>query len=455
MKKSNIIFIVIDTLRNDFSYKIGKKLSLNDFISYKNIIAPSSWTTPTHASIFTGLYPILHDTHETILKKDFRIKLSSKYNLITNIFNEYGYSSNLFSANPYIRPEFGFRGFHNFYEVPFNHSFSLLSNNEKRIFDLIKGENTESIELIKKLIVKGEFNLSVKFGLESMLKKPYTYLNSLITKWPKDKGASIINELIRNNVFLDNRPQFLFINLMEVHEPYYLKDTITEDFSSNLKNNYIDYKKTSKWRRKYYDEVEYIYKKLSELITILKEKYMFENSLIIITSDHGQLLGEHNRLWHGLFLYNELIDVPLWIKYPKGSSIKIRDLSDKYISHVNFKQFLFDFVTNSLKDDKILYSDTVFSESYGLTTSRNLSKLNEKEKKHFEKYKIAVYKQGMKCIFNITDWKIENITEDCNENIPIAGKEEIFKKEIVNFLKKRQLVPNLNNVKNTSSHIFF
>ena len=51
----------------------------------------------------------------------------------------------------------------------------------------------------------------------------------------------------------------------------------------------------------------------------MKEMGIYDNSMIIITSDHGEMLGEQDLLYHGLPLYEPLLWVPLIIKYPKGT----------------------------------------------------------------------------------------------------------------------------------------
>jgi len=446
MNQPHIIFIVIDTLRRDFSNSLNIELSKMDFISYDNVIAPSPWTTPTHASIFTGMYPIIHGAHESYSKKDIDIVVSNKYDLITDVLSEKNYNLTLLSANPYVGPEFGFRGFNSVYSVPHILNMSLLNNDEKSTIEKLKETTNESKEIINRLINNKEFFLLTKLGLEASLKKPYRFLQSKFQNWPEDKGVTKIKEYVKNQNFEEKTSQFIFINLMEVHDPYYVNDTMSKDFVYNLKNNTVNKKKITAWKEIYHKEVEYVQKKLFEIFSILQEKNMFDSSLIIVTSDHGQLLGEHNRIWHGLFLFNELIDVPLWIKYPNDNSIEICDFSDKYISHVNFKQFLLEFVNDSLKSDELLYSKTVFSESYGLTSSNYLPLFTYSERKQLEKYKIAVFKNGIKCIFNVNDWKFENISEDNNDNSIISCDEDIFKKEIISFLKKRQLISNVKTV---------
>ena len=50
----------------------------------------------------------------------------------------------------------------------------------------------------------------------------------------------------------------------------------------------------------------------------MKSKGVYDNSMIIITSDHGQAFNEHDFMYHGTYTYDELTNVPLIIKYPRG-----------------------------------------------------------------------------------------------------------------------------------------
>lgn len=105
----NVILIVVDTLRDDYSYPLKENLKKFGFISYNNAIAPTSWTIPSHASLFTGLYPpLLHKIHETKHKKNPDIRFDDLPPEITlqHFLGELGYESYLLSANPYISPPF-------------------------------------------------------------------------------------------------------------------------------------------------------------------------------------------------------------------------------------------------------------------------------------------------------------------------------------------------------------
>jgi len=164
---------------------------------------------------------------------------------------------------------------------------------------------------------------------------------------------------------------------MEMHEPYIKWEPMGK---IRLKNYYYRVPNYSKLVYNHYDILENVipnrimnrikntYKNnvsnidyyLGKLIKYLKEIKVFDNTLIIITSDHGQALKEKNYYGHGLFLYNEIIEVPLIVKFPNSFKFKTKD---GYQSLVDLPTL----ILNSIEGNYIdITRETVFSESYGL-----------------------------------------------------------------------------------------
>ena len=121
----HIIFIVVDTLRKDCASFLEAGLKKLGFVSYENIIATAPWTTPSHASMFTGLYSLLHGAHETKTRKSLEVRLSSNIALLTDTLkDDYGYDTHLISANIFVSPYFGFKGFDYYFDIfPMRPSF--------------------------------------------------------------------------------------------------------------------------------------------------------------------------------------------------------------------------------------------------------------------------------------------------------------------------------------------
>ncbi|HSP13628.1 MAG TPA: sulfatase-like hydrolase/transferase [Thermoanaerobaculia bacterium] len=100
---------------------------------------------------------------------------------------------------------------------------------------------------------------------------------------------------------IGSRPFFLFLHLYEPHVPY----DPPEPFRSRYANAYDGEIATA-------DAI------VGEFVRHLKQRGLYDNSIIIITSDHGEGLGDHGELQHSILLYTELIRVPLIVKLPRG-----------------------------------------------------------------------------------------------------------------------------------------
>ncbi|HXG57523.1 MAG TPA: sulfatase-like hydrolase/transferase [Thermoanaerobaculia bacterium] len=96
-------------------------------------------------------------------------------------------------------------------------------------------------------------------------------------------------------------PFFLFLHLYDPHTPY----RPPEPFLSRHADRYDG-------------EIEYTDQVIGDFISYLKERDLYDDALIIFTSDHGEGLGDHGEDEHGIFLYREAIQVPLFVKLPGG-----------------------------------------------------------------------------------------------------------------------------------------
>ena len=163
----------------------------------------------------------------------------------------------------------------------------------------------------------------------------------------------------------------------------------------------------------------------------------FDSSLIIVTSDHGQLLGEHGRLGHGSFLYDELLRVPLCIRYPSAVKASIAGSRPGFVSLTRLKPLVMELVERGQVDDGLLYSDTVFAEYHGLHQPMDEPE-NETQAaniRELEKYKIAIYHHGFRGIFNVADWRFDEIASCQPGEAVTAEAEAQMKSSIVRFLK--------------------
>ena len=203
MEKPNIILVVFDTLRWDCFQKYIENDSpfnekLKDFANFNLAFSPSSWTLPSHISLFTGLYPSEHGIHETEhseLEEIFRKARDYSGEFITKIASANGYRTVGISANPMISSLTGFEEkFDDFYNVNLG-SFSgiRVSKTHSKIFQ------------------------KIEYIASSAL--------STFRGYPKNKGYKISLSLFNKIMAFDKF--FVFMNFMEMHDPY--SNTILND----------------------------------------------------------------------------------------------------------------------------------------------------------------------------------------------------------------------------------
>ena len=449
-KRVNIAVIVIDTLRKDYARPLEDLLvSKYGFIAYDKVVAPAPWTVPSHASMFTGLYPSLHRSHETLEKKIPYVTYKSS-NMLAKKIKTLGYRTCLLTANPLVHPRLGLDGFDCVREFELYPKRPLSYYEIKIIRDLRREFGTEysKIKLMLTLLKKGYLLTALKLPVDKIYRMFWLRFNSIRNGWPRDKGASyllkIFNNIIRNNK--DRNSLFVFLNLMEVHEPYGDIDIDERVGAKTLSIGRPPEEVLKLWRKRYPEQVKYITEKIKETFDNLEDLGVLSEMLIIVTSDHGQLLGERNRIGHGLFLDDELLFVPFLIKYP--STMKLQENTDlpkeKWLSLTKLKDIINSIVFGVSDWHYRLYQDTVYAESYGLIwdyrpflSSEELIKLKEK----YERYRVAVYYKSYKGIFDTRLWDFVDLRSykgsiDNYEKI-------ILKKKIIKFISQITMLSKL------------
>ncbi len=99
---------------------------------------------------------------------------------------------------------------------------------------------------------------------------------------------------------------FLWMHLYDPHYPYRPPAPYSEQYKDRL----------------YDGEIAFADAQVGRLIAFLKSKHLYENTLIVLTGDHGESLGEHGEKTHGFFIYNATLHVPVLIHLPGGTSAK-------------------------------------------------------------------------------------------------------------------------------------
>ncbi len=437
MERPNVVLIVLDTLRKDGLSCYSNKTRTPFFESfcseanfYRNAIAPSPWTVPSHVSFFTGKYASDHGVHEEIkgnVYPDVYEKLKSYSDeLLAERLKKKGYNTLGITSNDWIGPGTGFdRGF-NAYMYNSGPVDTLLNRIETELRPEMKKYGNSFYEIAKNA-VKGKINPFSFF-------KDYLYYRKMNGNlegmgYPENKdGGNMVNML--KNASLE-QPFFLFLNFMEAHEPYrtlyrkkkkyasvgllvtalYLEGKLNPDLLSETLNDY-------------YKQSFLLDRFVSDIVQYIKEEGAFENTLFIVTSDHGQELLEKGFFGHGIFLHDEIIDVPLIIKYPENYK-PIKEADEKYF---NIKDlfFLIDQITDGENPEDV-QRDLSFSESFGSNVQVSaLSALDERMRGKLEGLiapRKAVYKRGYKLVVNGLKGEVEEFRKGESKKDPKDEKE--------------------------------
>ncbi|MFQ5638610.1 MAG: sulfatase [bacterium] len=342
-KKPNVLLILMDSVRSAnlscYGYHRNTTPNLDKFatqgVLFEQAISESCWTLPAHTSVFTGLYPVNHDV---TISKD---ALPKNHPTLAGILKDEGYQTCCFSNNAYISPATGLtRGFGHVEDIwRITHPRGIKRTLMSRI----------NIQL-RKLGKLGAPLLAFTRLLRHLKKMVKEQKNT------QDSGAEFTNQRIKkwlSESWDKEKPFFMYVNYMECHEKYYPPHPHDRKFMPSRYSGWrvlrVNPEKSkilnaSKKRRKedieiltalYDGELNYLDQKIGELLEFLKSCGLTEDTVTVITSDHGDSLGEHDELGHRTALYEQLIRVPLIIRYndtfePGGRMSKQVQLSDLY-----------------------------------------------------------------------------------------------------------------------------
>lgn len=286
-KGPNVILIVVDTLGANHlgCYGYGKRETspyIDGFsktaVFFKNCRSQIHWTTPSHTSLFTSLYPSVFNFSIRKISQKIPSRIDDGYLMLAEIMRANGYRTAAFTGGGLVDKKYGF-----------DQGFELYLDNE------IRPGNIETI-----------FN---KYGIG----------------WVKKQ----------------KRKFFLFLHCYEPHAPYDpplpLKEKFVSEYTpvSELNDRYYRIgedteigKKAEDWFRKngdtnfletvvalYDGEIRHVDSEIEKLFEEFRKTGLFDSSIVIFLSDHGEAFYEHECFSHSN-LYDETLRVPLMIHLP-------------------------------------------------------------------------------------------------------------------------------------------
>ncbi|MGB3494368.1 MAG: sulfatase, partial [Elainellaceae cyanobacterium] len=308
-----------------------------DATRFESAVSAAQWTVPSHASMFTGLYPSAHQVLQSYSV------LPDELTTLAERLNAGGYFTAGFCNNPLVGViNNGLRrGFYSFL------NYSGLLNSYPNQAGAQKGLLDRYRQLFKKLLAKGLNQVQDSFARSEMLLSlslsPLMvplWQTALSFKGNTAKSLDDAANLLINRRGTDaEQPVFAFINLMGTHMPYHPPRKYVERFAPHVLKDQkarhylrqfnsdvygwlaplagaLDESEKATLDGMYDAEVACQDEQLGVFFNQLKSSGALDNTLVIVCSDHGEHLGEKQFIGHSISLYNELVRVPLIIRDP-------------------------------------------------------------------------------------------------------------------------------------------
>lgn len=306
----NVVLISLDTTRQDHlsCYGYGRKTTphidalAKDSLVFTQCVAVSNWTLPTHASMLCGLYPTSHGAHYVtadqphVNANDHAQWMASECQTLAEILQRAGY-----------------------------HTAAVVANG---------GWLNESFQ------INQGFD---HFDRRAAEVRPPTYR----------RADKITDEAIGHLEGIEG-PFLLLLNYMDPHMPYIPPPPYDTRFRSDSRTGSAEIKSVHFWRdvredvltnekplapalkelaHDLYDgEIAYMDEHLGRLFDWLRSRGLYDQTLVIVTADHGEAFGEHLLMEHGLGLYEPEVAVPMIVKLPGNER---RGIVEHAVQHVD------------------------------------------------------------------------------------------------------------------------
>jgi arylsulfatase A-like enzyme len=336
LKDSNVIIVLVDTLRRD---RLGAQSAAGptspcmdrlagEGVSFEHAVAPSSWTKPSVASLMTGLYARTHGAvRVTRADETSRMKgstsLSSKHVTMAETLREAGYRTAAFVTNPNIIPALNFDQGFDLFVQPAGDAGALIQQS----LDWIEASGKEDkfhlyLHLIdphfpyfppkeyRERFAPGVRGAGALLALEATAVVIHSWLNQF-TQWKPenptdrfrfdfDKAKTLIQKTMpdmASRLDLDKLRSELDLDFQGKDDPALIRQT---DYLISL----------------YDGEVAYSDHAIRRLMDGLEENKILDHTIVVVTADHGESFLEHYTWGHRHSVFGEEVDVPLIFRIP-------------------------------------------------------------------------------------------------------------------------------------------
>jgi arylsulfatase A-like enzyme len=280
-ERPHVFIYVVDTLRADAIAPYGggnatprASAFADDAVTYRRAIAPSSWTLPSVVSLLTGQYPDRH-----------------------------GVTKGQFIYDPERTPS---------------------------LQTLLRGHGYRTLGISHSGIVSETYGLDA--GFQSF------YLSDRLNGWRlgSEAATGLLAAVLHEQV--GSAPVFAYVHTVDPHAPYVAAPGSSAPRLSMPLLEYLpkpflakglarDPRKVAEMRTLYDGEVAYADAQFGRFVDLLKWLNLYDNSFVVFTADHGEEFAEHGGFEHGDTLFEEVLRIPLLVKFPhqKFAGVRVED----------------------------------------------------------------------------------------------------------------------------------
>ena len=323
--RSNVVLIVLDTVRaaslSLYGYTRDTTPHLRDLAGqatvYTRAIAPGDMTLSTHASMFTGLYARTHGAHFN--DEGLGRPLQNQFVTLAELLSEAGYLTiGVVSNHVFFGSDYGLEQGFDTFDVRPAPQYVLLEQMRNHPNFLLRGPVYHELR---------------RRAPASQFERHY-------------RRAAQINAVafgLLEDVAQRGAPFFLLLNYMDAHWPYVPPPPFDtrwpgKDASFNTSRHHRLLRQVVKERRRHIRDAEfahltsqydgaiaYMDDQVGRVVEQLKHQGIYDDCLLIITSDHGEAFGERDLVEHGIGVYQDQVHVPLLIKIPGARAGSVVD----------------------------------------------------------------------------------------------------------------------------------
>jgi arylsulfatase A-like enzyme len=287
--RPNVLLISIDTLRADhlgcYGYELPTSPAIDALaargVRFTRNFSQSNQTLPSHASLLTSLFPaefqITRDDGANTRQQDTKLRLPEAVETLAEVASSAGYHTGAFTDGGLVAPRYGIG----------------------QGFDTFQAARTSEAQ-----------------GFDTTL--------PAFKRWLDDWKAAD-----------DGTPFFAFVHSYDVHDPYRAPPPFDRAFTERRSEDFLvtrgfmptaldlrqrmpepSASELDEIRRFYDNGIAYADRGVGLLGLILEESEVWDNTLVVLVSDHGEEFKEHGSWGHGPQLFDELLHVPLIVRFP-------------------------------------------------------------------------------------------------------------------------------------------